>query len=548
MNDYKGPIHIRVRSGLARIYIASMFLLAVVLATTLGSMLVWRESNWILASLWVGGVFVVSLNLCYLIVACLCALFVKPRVLAEASISALPHTAILFVVKNEGDELATKLVETYNGNCETGVDCWLVSSSDQEERVRWEATLVRELQARFGTERIHYYRPFEGEVPGRKHVAIQRWVEKNENYNYFIVCDADSVLYPNVVRKLVSKAEHPDNAHILLFQSQLDVARSPTRFGKYLEPGQNVVHSVLCTANYRILDCSPYYGHGALIRRAPFAAIKVPAHVLSHDMWDIAAIDAAGWGLAFCHDTMILESYPANYLDYRRRSRRWILGTLEAIPLLFRRDVGLGTRFYLALAVYSYLVVPILFLWIILGLLMNNALSGPLVTTQSLILGGSAVVDIEMGGVCLGTVGFMWAYKLLFCRSFKHALLLIRDVIAGTVTLLNNLVYDTIYIVTAPWSAKTWAPMPKGPARQLTLRKCMGAMLPSTACGVVWVIMGFRFAPHWAWSTSPVWVSFLLGGLTVYLTSRPDQEIGEPPVAVSAASVSWKDVQDSRLT
>jgi membrane glycosyltransferase len=526
----------------ARAYVGGIFLLAMLLTALMASMLVWGSSNWPLAALWICGFFLVVLNLCYLMVACACALFAKPRILPEANLDRMPPTAILYVVKNEGPELGSKMIETLQGNVQSGVDCWLVSSSDKEGCVLREENFVRELRCRFGLERVHLYRPFDGQEPGRKHVAIQRWSKEHSQYKYFIVCDADSVLYPDTVRKLASKAEHPENGGILLFQSHLNVARSPTRFGSYLEPGQNIVNSMLCGTNYRLLGCSPYYGHGALIRRAPFSQIFVPAHVLSHDMWDTAAIDAAGWKLAFCHDTKILELLPANYLEFRRRSKRWILGTLEALPLLFRRDVSLGARFFLGFAVYSYLIQPVFLTWVLLGLLLNNALSGPQLTTQSLMLGGNAAVDIEMGGVGLALVGFMWAYKLLFCRSFREAVFLIRDVAAGTMILMNNMLYESCYLVATLWSTKVWVPMDKGEARALTFKESFMAMWPSTLCGLLFAVLGAWLAPKWAWLSSPILASFILGSLTVYWTSKPIRAATCSAVAVGVNRLAQKEV------
>jgi len=163
-------------------------------------------------------------------------------------------------------------------------------------------------------------------------------------------------------------------------------------------------------------------------------------------------------------------------------------------------------------------------------------------TTQSLMLGGNAAVDIEMGGVGLALVGFMWAYKLLFCRTLREAAFLIRDVAAGTMTLLNNMLYETCYLVASPWSAKVWLPMHKGRARALTFGESFMAMWPSTLCGVLLTVLGAWFAPKWAWLSSPILASFILGGLTVYWTSKPIQASAGSAVAVGVTLPAREEV------
>jgi hypothetical protein len=73
--------------------------------------------------------------------------------LPEASLDRVPLTAILYVVKNEGPELGSKMAETLKGNAQPGVDCWLVSSSDEDICVvreeRRSKTFIRRLSPVF---------------------------------------------------------------------------------------------------------------------------------------------------------------------------------------------------------------------------------------------------------------------------------------------------------------------------------------------------------------------------------------------------------------
>ena len=502
------------------LYILAIVWLALLLSVLLAGMLQWKASNQVFAAVWIAGFFFVALNVCYLLVVCLCSVFVKPRLLPETSGSRVVRVAVLYVVKNERGDLASLMARTLAGNEHALTDLWLISNSDDQQMLSHEESLVRALRGQFGRDRVHFYRP-ERNPLGRKHVAIQRWAADHVEYAYFIVCDADSVLFPDSVSKLIAKAEHTANARFMVFQSHLEITGSQTRFARFLEPGQNIVQKVFCNINFAMFGQSPYYGHGALIRRAPFAQLQVPEAVLSHDLWDTAAVDMAGWGIAFCPDVKTHEMFPPDYIEFRRRSRRWIVGTLEAWPLLFRRGLSLGTRFHIGLAQYIYVVQPVFIIWMLLGLLARSTLAGPLLQTQSVFLGGSSALDFEMGGVSVFTVGLVWTYKLRFTRSLNEALLVLRDVLTGTAVLLNNLFYDSLFIVAAPWTPRSWLPMPKESMHQRTFKECFGLMFPSTCFGAVLTWVGWVVDPRWMLYSSPVLFSFLFGSVMVYWTAKP---------------------------
>ena len=502
------------------LYVGAIGWLAFLLTILLAGMLEWRQGSPLVGGLWIAGFFFVALNLCYLVVVCLVSIRLRARRLPEAEVARAVRTAILYVVKNEPGDFAECMRRTMTGNNDPANELWLISNSDDEGLRRGEDDAVRALREEYGPQRVRHFRPDVNPL-GRKHVAIAQWARAHRECEYFIVCDADSVLYPGAVARLVAKAEHPANRRFMVFQSHLQIDGSRTRFARFLEPGQNIVQKAFCEVNFALFGQSPYYGHGALIRRAPFARLRVPAAVLSHDLWDTAAIDRAGWGIAFCSDVQTREMFPADYLEFRRRSRRWIVGTLEAWPLLFRRRLSLGTRFHLALANYIYIVQPVFLLWVLLGLLAHNSLAGPLLKTQAVFLGGSAALDFEMGGISVATVGLMWAYKQRFARGFREALLVLRDAATGTAVLLNNLFYDSLFILLAPWTARHWRPMRKDAVPERTFSECFRAMLPSTAFGALLLGGSLALDSRWTLYSSPILFSFLFGSALVYWTSRP---------------------------
>ncbi len=468
---------------------------------------------------WLVGLFVTALNLGYLMAVVVAAQLVKALILDEAQSPGTAQTAILYVVKNEGAELFDRMLASFGANPQIGHDLWLVSNSDTGPRLELERCMVSRLRRRFGGDRVFLFRPDRNPL-GRKHVAVQEWAARYRQYQYFVVCDADTELEPGSVARLVAKAEHPANRRITLFQARLRISRSATRFARFLEPGQNSIQRIFSRVNFAVFGSCPYWGHAALIRREEFSKLHVPARVLSHDLWESAALDRADCKSAYCEDVVATEMFPGDFLEYRRRSKRWILGTLEAAPLLFSTRLSTGTRFYLSLALYTYLVEPVFIGWLLLGLLAGDQLGVAAAATSSLMLAGAPVVEFEVGSLCLLTIGFMWLYRPGLVRNGSDRILLAREVVTGTAVLLNSLFYDSLYVVASPWLSKDWQPMRKEAYNGLLFSACFLGMLPSTLFGVALAWAGIRFAPGWVLVASPIILSLLLGSVSVWWTSK----------------------------
>ena len=501
------------------LYVSAVVGLSVLLTAWLASMIRWGESNRVIAAIWTLGFFCIVLNLSYNFVITLCSFFVKSKSVPEATLSEVPATAILYVVKNEEASLLKLMEETFAGNSAENIDLWLISNSDNAQHQEQERRMVSSLKKRFGEECVHYYVPANNPT-GRKHLALQKWSADHQEYRYIMVCDADTVLHSGMLLKLIAKAEHPLNKDIMLFQSHMEMRRSVTRFARFIEPGQNLVERAFRRVNSHVFGRSPYYGHSALIRRKEFAKLAVPDYALSHDLWETAAMDLARTRAVLCEDATSEEMLPVNYLEDRARTRRWILGTLEATPLLFKRGLSLGTRFYLFLPLYMYYVQPVFLCWILLGLLAHNSISGSAIAVQPLIIGGAPGLDLEMGGMCLATLSVVWLYRLPFARSVPEFFALAREILLGTGVIVNNILYVSWYIVASPWSQRGWRPMKKEGVENISFRVCWNGMLPSTLIGGVLLAVGLCVAPAWCLLASPILVSFLLGSAAVYWTSK----------------------------
>ncbi|MBW1881363.1 MAG: hypothetical protein JRJ84_23655 [Deltaproteobacteria bacterium] len=130
------------------------------------------------------------------------------------------------------------------------------------------------------------------------------------------------------------------------------------------------------------------------------------------------------------------------------------------------------------------------------------------------------MVDLEMSGVCVATIGFVWLHKLRFAGSAREVAVLAREVLITTALLLNGLFYDSVVILLSPWLDRSWRPMAKRSSRDLRFAECFAEMLPSTCFGAVLLAVGVLIAPKWALLTSPILASFLLGSVFVYTTAK----------------------------
>jgi hypothetical protein len=167
-----------------------------------------------------------------------------------------------------------------------------------------------------------------------------------------------------------------------------------------------------------------------------------------------------------------------------------------------------------------YLIQPIFFLWILLGLLAHNSISGSAIAVQPFLLGGASGLDLEMGGMCIATLSAVWLYRLTFSRSFRDFFSLLREVLIGTTVIINNIVYVSWYVLASPWLQKVWKPMKKQCLDDLPFLTCFQAMLPSTIVGGILLFTGICIAPMWTLLASPILIGFLLGSITVYWTSK----------------------------
>jgi len=507
------------------IFFLSLILLFTFLSTyAVAGMVNLRHSNHFLTAFWLVGFVLFTFNVGYMLVCSLAALFCKETFLKESNLAFFPKTAIIYVVRNENDSiLLDNLTASFDNNPNENIDLWLLSNSDSEDFIAKERGLVEKLRGRFSPKKVGYFQTKNNPLR-RKHVCIQEWLHAYPEYAYMVVCDADSILSQGSVEKLLSKAEHPENADIVHFQSQINTVNRNTYFASFLGHGQDFCQRIYSRTNQKIFDRSISFGSGCLIRCKEFSRINVPDWVLSHDIWDTIFLEEKKHRVVFCGDVVTYGSFPNNYLDCVRRSERWVRGTLEASGIVVTKKIPVGTRFMTFYPIYMYCAQPLFLLWIISGFFANLNVWHPLMVTQRYAFLGASLIDLEMGSHLFITLGILKAHRFVKCRSLKEAKLVFVDLLCSLLLCLNNLVFDSIAVVnwllTRKKRGMDWISMPKEINEKVGLMPIIKKFWPSTALGIIGIVFGLRYSPVWTMVASPFLISFILGIPLTYLTAK----------------------------
>jgi len=466
-----------------------------------------KHSNPWFISFWIVGFSILNLNVSYCIVSAIVAKFLKLEEIKSKNLSYYPKSAIVYVVKNETEILNESIPFTFNNNDIENTDLWILSNSNLNNILNFEKQLVDRLGKEFGINRIKYFQSSDNPL-GRKHICLNQWMEENGDYKYILVCDADSLLPKNTMIRLMEKAEHPANQNIAVFQSQLNIANPATRFSKYLGPAQEIAQRIYTKANQIIFDRGVFYGSGALLRLDAFSQLDIPENVLSHDIWDTAYLDQSGYKIVFCPDVISYESYPNNYIESINRDKRWIKGTIQSIRLIFLPRISIGTRFYVTYPIYSYLSQPLFLLWIMSGMFAEPFLAAQFWEFQGHALLGARVIHLEMGPLYLFTIISIVTHRFIACKNVREILLLLRETLLSLLLCLNNVIYDSIFVITAPFTGIEWQPMKKNAFGNYTFFQLFKFLWPSTLLGMMGICFGLLYSHIWMMVASPFLISF----------------------------------------
>ena len=294
-----------------------------------------------------------------------------PRVLPELDpVSAMPAESRAIVYcpirlrsESELSFIDTCLIPSMEGNHESWAK-WVVVSGSEPEMQSRESARIRELQARFGSDRVSYF---------HRHSCMRNWERKRGGYmqfmlwlqqgacadgllkkdprfpsipsgcvfdelppdpamlrgaEYLLMSDSDTLWPRDSMRRLVGKLLHPANREYVILQTDIrpyngneSVLNSAYSFFKDLFSRRGEGFWLI----YRHLT---FFGHGAVWRIDRFLdcmAGRMREGFLSHDI-----IEGFFARAALVTDVVTMEEWPPNLYLLEKQQFRWWLGTWMA--------------------------------------------------------------------------------------------------------------------------------------------------------------------------------------------------------------------------
>jgi membrane glycosyltransferase len=279
------------------------------------------------------------------------------------------RTAILVPICNEDVRRVFAGVEaTYRSLAATGhldaFDVYILSDTRDPETQNDEALAWAELcDTVLGYGRIFYRLRRHNTKRKSGNIAdfLRRW---GSNYDYMIVCDADSVLAGTTVVQLVRLMERHPRAGII--QTIPVMVNRETLFARVHQFASRVYGPMLAAGlHFWQLGESYYWGHNAILRCEPFmkhcGLSRLPGEpplggeIMSHDFVEAALMGRAGWEVWLACDLGgSYEEAPPTLLDELKRDRRWCQGNLQHLRLLFADGIRSGHRAIMAMGIVAY--------------------------------------------------------------------------------------------------------------------------------------------------------------------------------------------------
>lgn len=295
-------------------------------------------------------------------------------------------TALLVCIRNEDmAAVLPPLARLLDGLEASGAGdrfrLWLLSDTGDAAVAETEqATVAAFAAARSGrAPAVHYRRRTRN--TGFKAGNVMDWLDHHAgDAAFFITLDADSVMTPEAVLRLVAVMEAEPRLAIV---QQLIVGRPATAaFPRLFQFGMRAGMRAWATGQgWWQLDAGPYWGHNAILRCAPFRdharleTLPDGSHILSHDMVESVRLQAAGWRVrCLPEEEGSLEANPPAMPEFMRRDERWGAGNMQYWQLLKLPNLTAMGRLQLLQAILLFLGAPLYAAILLLAAI--NAVSG----------------------------------------------------------------------------------------------------------------------------------------------------------------------------
>lgn len=208
---------------------------------------------------------------------------------------------------------------------------------------------------------------------GYKAGSLNNWLmQYGQNFPYFIVVDADSLLPDNFVEQMIAYAEHPNNSGVAIFESLISAWNDKNQFARLLGTMTPVMHHYkLCLDNRFCSSLS--VGHNNLYRTSIINMIGgFKEDYLAEDYATSIEVLRMKY---FCMTVPVpsFERLPENSIEFVRRQSRW---TIQTFQLMSLKTISLSwyTRLSILMTLHYYFM-PVLALFgmvILMYLNINN--------------------------------------------------------------------------------------------------------------------------------------------------------------------------------
>ena len=299
----------------------------------------------------------------------------------DSAISA--RTAICLPIRHEDVGLVMARLETMAESLEASP--WadrfffhFLSDSSKPEIVAAEEQAFAALACRYPRAGFLNYRrrPLNS---GFKAGNLREFAERcRHDFDYMIVLDADSMMSPAAVFRLVRVMQA--NPRLGILQTLVVGQPSGSAFTRIFQFGmRHGMRTHTVGIAWWQGPSGPYWGHNAIIRLDPFvASCGLPAlhgrpplggPVLSHDQIEAALMRVAGYEVRVIADEFeSWEENPPSLPDFIKRDLRWCQGNLQYLQLIAMPGLRPMGRFQLISAIMMYLGAPLWFLMLVAGL------------------------------------------------------------------------------------------------------------------------------------------------------------------------------------
>ncbi|MBO4384779.1 MAG: DUF3131 domain-containing protein [Clostridia bacterium] len=219
--------------------------------------------------------------------------------------------------------------------------------------------------------------------------ALSVYPERSIRADHAVVLDADTVMPPGTLAKLIGAAAHPANAPVIengraaegwsVFVPRMrTTARSAASsfFSGIFsgDTGYELYSQAVSNLHMDAYREGDFGGKGIINIRAFLRLTegKIPENaVLSHDL-----LEGSLAGAAYLNDVTLLDSEPSTLPKWWKRQERWIRGDWQLLPFIAgkrAKDIGAIARAKMLANLIRSLREPVTFLLIVISLAMGSA-------------------------------------------------------------------------------------------------------------------------------------------------------------------------------